>query len=449
MIRINNEFERITRMLQQRKQYLTKQISIMFDELAKNSISDIATAESQAEYGQHLLTNLLNFLNTHFDPNKKQDIITLNTDYKNSVPRMAKELYDLKKTFCKFKHCDKLYPQFQHKIEETVDFIKGLGELINVSGYSNKSVINPDYGIQPNIDRSPTALFMTSSTKDDFIIQYNISKGTWMRPIMVTRKTAAPEFYKYMIATVLPTSDIALTGGMEPHTLKGIKKCKIFKRSNLSIESVQPLLNARYAHAAVELCGYLYVFGGNDLGGKLTACEKYKYIEREIQKTAQTPWVPIASMNIPRVGLAACVFNKRAIYVFGGDQLTTLEKYNVYKNTWEVLPAVNDIDPSYGLTTLGIFKVEESEEIAIFGTYYAIFYDTATRNTYSKSDHVILPMERALASNKKVIIFTKEAPQYSICYSLKPLNVISKTPCVRHSNDIEIRAFPAAITQGY
>ena len=125
MLRINNEFERISRMLLQRKLYLTKQLNVMFDEISKNSISDIATAESQAEYCQHLLGNLIKFRDNHFGnkppakppelEKKPTEIILLNTEFKATLPKLEKEFNELKRSFCDFKYSDIKYPMFDLK----------------------------------------------------------------------------------------------------------------------------------------------------------------------------------------------------------------------------------------------------------------------------------------------------------------------------------------------
>jgi hypothetical protein len=156
--RLNGEFERVSHILSQRKMYLTAQINTTFENLAKLIISDIAIAESQAEYAENLLTKLLDFYDFQFKQKKKStqsprsfltnfpkmfqkfqikssgnineqqseedkidedsmdekkpiDITSLNANINASLPQFGKELLRLKKNFQDFSYVSVHYPQ--------------------------------------------------------------------------------------------------------------------------------------------------------------------------------------------------------------------------------------------------------------------------------------------------------------------------------------------------
>ena len=330
---------------------------------------------------------------------------------------------------------------------EVTEFVKKLGQLVNVEGAVDKRSINLESASSMCLDRSPVVLFMTSTQHGDFLLQYHLNRGTWLKSIALPRKSPSPEFLKSMIATCLPSGDIALTGGVEPQTNKGIKKCKILSRSTLNITPITPLNTGRYSHCALELFGQLYVIGGYDGTKKLTECERFRYIETEVQTTNPIPWIKIGSLNVPRSNLCGCVFNKRTFYIFGGEQPPTLERYNVLLNTWELIPPIRDFDPLLTMSAIGLHRVDDTDELVLFGSYYTFFYDTKTGVACNKSEYISQMIERSLKYDGKIVSFTKDQPLYCISFQAKPFTVFSKNSSFRHLNDIELRTFPAAITR--
>ena len=130
--RITIEFDRLAHMLMQRKVYLLTQLSTAFDALIKNQVSDIGTAESQEEYSQHLLEKMKAFYDGHFrevgevvkgqedgkrerEAGKRFDIVRLNVEANEILPRLEKELDDLRQSFYRFSYADFSYPQFKFK----------------------------------------------------------------------------------------------------------------------------------------------------------------------------------------------------------------------------------------------------------------------------------------------------------------------------------------------
>ena len=174
--RINNEFDRIQCILSQRKHHITDQLGLIFNNLEKNLISDIATAASQTDYTQHLLTRLTQLYEKFFAPKpieqvrksitskevsvpvspatsaaeekkeslggkilakkisvdlkgemiaeddldemvngqkkaSKIDILSLNKEINETLPKLEKELEDLKQSFSSFSYIGNKYPQ--------------------------------------------------------------------------------------------------------------------------------------------------------------------------------------------------------------------------------------------------------------------------------------------------------------------------------------------------
>ncbi len=185
--RISCEFEKIQYMLDQRKAYMISQLEVLFSNIEKNLISDLAAAEGQVEYLEHLYSRLSQFYDQHFmsgatrrvrtlrrsskgvgswrelrrdkkpleigagsrprvesgdlgpsrrlpterEEDKQEsekdksgmmfasaslpvaiDITSLNTEVSETLPKMEKELNDLKKSFCTFCYHGNKYPQF-------------------------------------------------------------------------------------------------------------------------------------------------------------------------------------------------------------------------------------------------------------------------------------------------------------------------------------------------
>ncbi len=331
------------------------------------------------------------------------------------------------------------------------DFVRRIGALGNAEGFADKCVLNVDYyPIGPNsiyLDRKPTVLFMTSTPHEDVVVQYGLAKGAWLKPIVLPKRVAAPEFLKSMVATCLPSGDIILTGGIDPVSSKGADQCKIFSRSSLSISLMSPMACGRYGHCVLENYGQLYVIGGTDGSEKLTSCERLRYIEREVQPTTLTPWQHIAPLNTRRSGHCGCMFDRRTIYIFGGEQPPTLERYNMLLDVWDLIPPIRDFDPLLTMSAIGLHRIEESDEMVIFGSYYTYFYNYRTGTAYDKSENISQMIERSMRYDGKVVTFTKDQPLYCITFQLSPFTVHSKTSSFRHPNDIELRGFPAAVTQ--
>lgn len=88
---------------------------------------------------------------------------------------------------------------------------------------------------------------------------------------------------------------------------------KILVKPDSAFKNMPDMINARYAHCAVEHESAVYVFGGREYGddeiGILSACEKFVHSENK--------WKSIPSLQYPRAGASAIIYGEH-IYVFGG-----------------------------------------------------------------------------------------------------------------------------------
>lgn len=98
------------------------------------------------------------------------------------------------------------------------------------------------------------------------------------------------------------------------------------------------MINARYAHCAVEHQSAVYVFGGREYGddeiGILSACEKFIHSENK--------WKSIPSLQYPRAGASAIIYGEH-IYVFGGytakyERIRVIQSFHEGDTGWRKLP---------------------------------------------------------------------------------------------------------------
>lgn len=98
------------------------------------------------------------------------------------------------------------------------------------------------------------------------------------------------------------------------------------------------MINARYAHCAIFVSGYLYAIGGRQYGtdesGLLSACERYDFDNKK--------WKAIPSMQYPRAAGAVLAYGDH-IYVFGGysgnnNRTRVIETYADGDSSWRKLP---------------------------------------------------------------------------------------------------------------
>lgn len=91
---------------------------------------------------------------------------------------------------------------------------------------------------------------------------------------------------------------------------------------------------ARRALAAVALPDGIYAIGGYNGHAHVSSVERFDFSLKQ--------WVCVSSMNIARCTLSAVASpDCQYIYAIGGfngSPLNTVERYDVMKDTWDVIP---------------------------------------------------------------------------------------------------------------
>ena len=107
--------------------------------------------------------------------------------------------------------------------------------------------------------------------------------------------------------------------------------------------------------------GRLFIIGGRDYGNDsvaiLKSCEEYDF--------GQNKWNQIADLNFHRCNFSSLIFQDM-IYVFSGlsktsDLLNSIERFDLQKNTWEVLGLEVSED------MLGNLSFSKGNEIIVLG----------------------------------------------------------------------------------
>ena len=103
-----------------------------------------------------------------------------------------------------------------------------------------------------------------------------------------------------------------LEGNISKKFIK-VNMTKLIQDPENSFEVLPEMINARYAHCAIQLNKVLYVIGGRQYGsdenGLLSACEAYDFASKK--------WKQIPSMQFPRAAASVVLYGEH-IYVFGG-----------------------------------------------------------------------------------------------------------------------------------
>ncbi|XP_078537730.1 kelch-like protein 23 isoform X2 [Lissotriton helveticus] len=142
--------------------------------------------------------------------------------------------------------------------------------------------------------------------------------------------------------------NIYVTGGYRTDNIEALNTMWIYNTEADEWTEGLPMLNARYYHCSVTLCGCVYALGGYRKGAPANEAEFYDPLIRK--------WVPIASM-IKGVGNAtACVLHD-VIYVTGGHYgyrgSCTYDKVQCYRpdiNEWSTV--TTSPHPEYGLCSI-------------------------------------------------------------------------------------------------
>jgi len=125
---------------------------------------------------------------------------------------------------------------------------------------------------------------------------------------------------------------------------------------------------------------------------KTKICEKYS--------VKNDTWERIAMMHQARSRTAACLFDRKFIYVFFGtnsygNNVRTIERYDIEKNQWDIVEPVNQIP---GIeTTCGAAVQINSHQIILFGGF-------ADSSNYDDVHHF----------QRKIIIFNTDSMSYEL-----------------------------------
>ena len=185
-------------------------------------------------------------------------------------------------------------------------WIKDIGTFHNIK-VTKKCNLQEEPTMMEFLKRVPLVLFFTQKDSSDVLLQYDLKSHIWLKPVLMKREKqkSGGHFYKSMRATTLPGGDVLLSGGVDPMTQAVTNKVKLFKRSTLGINMRAPMQFGRMSHAAIELNGWFYAFGGNDKSNKLTQCERFDY---DADK-----WESIASISCGRFGSTIYIYY---IYIY-------------------------------------------------------------------------------------------------------------------------------------
>jgi len=148
------------------------------------------------------------------------------------------------------------------------------------------------------------------------------------------------------------------------------------------------MLRGRHSHAFIELCqGFLLVTGGKSPScvGFSKSCEFYNIEYNE--------WTEISELNQERGLHTSFVFSKKAVYVYGGQNikgtLSSFEKLSIEEpsgitdSKWEVLE-IEEIIPRQPTINIASLLINE-DEVLIFGKYSQFNEETGTCFSYNKS----------------------------------------------------------------
>jgi hypothetical protein len=98
------------------------------------------------------------------------------------------------------------------------------------------------------------------------------------------------------------------------------------------------MINARYAHCAIQMGQALFVIGGRQYGsdenGLLSACECFDFSSKK--------WKAVPSMQFPRAAATVVLYGEH-IYVLGGysgnsNRTRAIESYSPGDSSWRKLP---------------------------------------------------------------------------------------------------------------
>ncbi len=294
-------------------------------------------------------------------------------------------------------------------------------------------------------DRDPRVLFFKNADGIDTVYPYNLTSGVWERAVQLSGQSPRGQFIELMEATTLQFGDVGLTGGTAKGGL-GVERTFVVLRRSLKLEPMPSMLQGRYLHAAVELFGEIYAIAGLNGKGRMNACEKFKYISDPDDPEEARRWQTIAPLNITRSKLCACALDYKTIYVFGGEQFPSLERYSVSRDEWELLPPINETDPSFILSTIGLHR-SGPDELLILGRFFAFTYNARTQTVQREAMDSDVSLEKSAQNGANIIVFTKNQPQLCMMVQTQPFRVDGRMSSLNTQYGVDLTTNVCAVSR--
>uniref|UniRef100_A0A1A9X2C7 Kelch-like protein diablo n=1 Tax=Glossina brevipalpis TaxID=37001 RepID=A0A1A9X2C7_9MUSC len=122
--------------------------------------------------------------------------------------------------------------------------------------------------------------------------------------------------------------NVLLAGGMDLKSRACTTTCRVYDVTDSKIFALPNMNTNRWGHSLISLKGGLYSAGGNN-GAALRTAECYS--------SSNKKWNNITSMTNARYNFGICTYNN-FIYVVGGYQNSTVEKYDPATGNWYNCP---------------------------------------------------------------------------------------------------------------
>lgn len=139
--------------------------------------------------------------------------------------------------------------------------------------------------------------------------------------------SASIKFYHNSCSCESDNSHLFITGG----SLTGRSRNEVYSYSpaNNTAQEVASMHIARRSHCSIFAGQYLYVFGGLLEEDRLSLCERYR--------PETDRWEDVAQMKERRAYLSCCEY-KGNIYLGGGSDHSSIERYDLHKDQFTLIP---------------------------------------------------------------------------------------------------------------
>lgn len=154
---------------------------------------------------------------------------------------------------------------------------------------------------------------------------FDVSAEQQVNPLV-----ASVQFFHNSCSCESPDHHIFITGG----SLTGRSRNEVYRYSPAwnSVQQQASMQMARRSHCSLFIGKCMYVFGGLLEEDRLSLCERYH---------ADTDcWEQIAHMKERRAYLSCCEY-RRYVYIAGGCDRPSIEKYDIEKNSFTLIPMMH------------------------------------------------------------------------------------------------------------